>query len=524
MASKIVSLGIENVKRITAVEIVPGDGGCILIGGQNAQGKSSVLDSIQMALGGKSVIPEEPLRKGAESGVIKLELDSLIVERKFLASGTSSLKVSTKDGATYSSPQRILDDLYCRLSFDPLKFLTMKADDQAKTLIELVGIDTTALDAEYKETYEDRTAINRLVKEAEADLARLPAIDGEDSLPSEKPNAEAIVQRLKNAMAIRDSEAADREVGARLIREIDELKERSQRLQSEYESAFDKWATAEKEQVDRNKRLDDAMTERHARELAELQSRHVMEVKAREQAAKDDFAAIQAMKKQDNLDTTSAINKCAELIGQKNETLKEWRETPRCAYEDIDLLQKELENANRDALLWDKVAERKLAQSVLKKRVSQSEAMTADLEEIAGRKRELLANAKYPIKGLAVSEDGTVMFDGVPFSQASRAQQIRTSVAIGLAMNPKLPVLLIRDGSLLDDANLQVVREMADAADAQIWIERVGDHDKCAIIIEDGHVAGVEPVVEEKPVKKTRKKKVVEEAGVGAAVADQELF
>jgi len=520
MASKIVSLQIENFKKVVAVEIIPGADSCVLIGGENAAGKSSCLDAIQAVMAGKSSLPDRPLRSGAESGNIRLELDHLIVERKFLASGTSSLKVSTKEGATYSSPQKILDDLYCKLSFDPLKFLTMRPDDQAKTLIELVGIDTTALDAEYKETYEDRTAINRLVKEAEADVARMPPIDGEDALPDEKPNVEAIVQRLKNAMAIRDAEAADREVGARLVREIDELKERSNRLQSEYDSAFSKWETAEKEQIDRNKKLDDAMTERHARELAELQARHVMEVKAREQAAKEESASIQAMKEQDRLDTTAAINKCAEMIGQKNETLKEWRETPRCAYEDIGQLQTELENANRDSLLWDKVAERKLAQSVLKKRVSQSDAMTADLEDITGRKRELLANAKYPIKGLAVSEDGTVMFDGVPFSQASHAQQIRTSVAIGLAMNPKLPVLLIRDGSLLDDKNLQVVREMADAANAQIWIERVGYRDECAIIIEDGHVAGVKPVVEEKPVKKTRKKKAVADA----ASSDQELF
>jgi len=524
MASKIVSLQIENFKKVVAVEIIPGADSCVLIGGANAAGKSSCLDAIQAVMAGKSSLPDRPLRSGAESGNIRLELDNLIVERKFLASGTSSLKVSTKEGATYSSPQKILDDLYCKLSFDPLKFLTMRPDDQAKTLIELVGIDTTALDAEYKETYEDRTAINRLVKEAEADVARMPPIDGEDALPSEKPNVEAIVQRLKNAMAIRDSEAADREVGARLEREIDELKERSNRLQSEYESAFDKWATAEKEQVDRNKRLDDAMTERHDRELKELQRRHLAEVADREQAAKDDFAAIQTMKRQDNLDTTSAINKCAELIGQKNETLKEWRETPRCAYEDIDLLQKELESANRDALLWDRVAERKLAQSILSKRMSQSNAMTVELDSISLRKRDMLANAKYPIEGLAVSEDGTVMFDGVPFSQASHAQQIRTSVAIGLAMNPKLPVLLIRDGSLLDDKNLQVVREMADAANAQIWIERVGDRDACAIIIEDGHVAGVEPAAaEEKPARKTRKKKAVETV-VDAAPSDQELF
>ena len=107
-----------------------------------------------------------------------------------------------------------------------------------------------------------------------------------------------------------------------------------------------------------------------------------------------------------------------------------------------------------------------------------------------------------------MNEDGTVLFDGVPLSQASRAQQIRTSVAIGIAMNPKLKVLLIRDGSLLDEENMQLVVDMAKQHDAQIWIERVGDKDASAIIIEDGHVRGVEAAAVDsvsKP-KKTRKK------------------
>lgn len=521
MSSKIVSLQIENFKKVVAVEIVPGPESCVLIGGRNASGKTSCLDAIMAAMAGKSALPDKPLRNGTTSGIIRIELDNLVVERKFNESG-STLKVMSKEGATFTSPQRILDDLYCKLSFDPLAFLTMKPADQSAQLMSLVGIDTSELDAEYKETFEERTAMNRLVKEAESDVARIPTISDENDVPAEKPNVEAIVARLKNAMAIRDSETADREVGARLIREIDDLKERSQRLQAEYESAFDKWATAEKEQVDRNKRLDDAMTERHERELKELQRRHLAEVADREQAAKDDFVAIQAMKRQDNLDTTAAINKCAELIGQKNETLKEWRETPRQTYEEIEPLQTALENANRDALLWDKVAEKKLRQSVLTKRKAQSDAMTADLEAILKRKRDMLAKAKYPINGLAVDSECVVMFDGVPFSQASRAQQIRTSVAIGLAMNPKLPVLLIRDGSLLDDEHLAIVREMADTSHAQIWIERVGNKDECAIIIEDGHVAGVEPVVADaKPARKTRKRAT---STAEAETADQNLF
>ena len=72
--------------------------------------------------------------------------------------------------------------------------------------------------------------------------------------------------------------------------------------------------------------------------------------------------------------------------------------------------------------------------------------------------------------------------------QASSAEQTRVAVAIGLALNPELPVVLIRDGSLLDDDSLAEVAKQAAAAGAQVWLERVGKGVECSVIIEDGEV------------------------------------
>jgi len=60
---------------------------------------------------------------------------------------------------------------------------------------------------------------------------------------------------------------------------------------------------------------------------------------------------------------------------------------------------------------------------------------------------------------------------------------------MGLAMNPKLKVLLIRDGSLLDEDNLKLIADMAKEADGQVWIERVGKGEEVSVIIEEGEVA-----------------------------------
>lgn len=84
----------------------------------------------------------------------------------------------------------------------------------------------------------------------------------------------------------------------------------------------------------------------------------------------------------------------------------------------------------------------------------------------------------------------------MPFDQASSAEQLRTSVAIAMAANPKLRVIRVQDGSLLDEEAMRILAEMAQAADYQVWIERVGVSGGVAIVIEDGTVKGAVQVAQ----------------------------
>src|SRR5690606_29737088 len=79
----------------------------------------------------------------------------------------------------------------------------------------------------------------------------------------------------------------------------------------------------------------------------------------------------------------------------------------------------------------------------------QSEALTRAMEDRNEAKAKAIAAASLPVPGLAFG-DGTVTLAGVPFDQASDAEQLRASVAIAMALNPRLRVLRVRDGSLLD--------------------------------------------------------------------------
>ncbi|MCR4294647.1 MAG: AAA family ATPase, partial [Elusimicrobia bacterium] len=170
---KIVRLSTENVKRLSAVHITP-DGSMVVIGGENGAGKTSVLDSIWYALGGKGALPGQPVRKGEKRAKVTLDLGEMIVVRTITPDGGGSLKVTSKEGATFPSPQTMLDKLVGILSFDPLAFARLPAKEQAETLRKLAGLDFAAQDGQRRTLYEQRTEVNRDVSRLDAQLAGLP--------------------------------------------------------------------------------------------------------------------------------------------------------------------------------------------------------------------------------------------------------------------------------------------------------------------------------------------------------------
>ncbi len=117
-----------------------------------------------------------------------------------------------------------------------------------------------------------------------------------------------------------------------------------------------------------------------------------------------------------------------------------------------------------------------------------SEEFTAAMASRHSRRMNAIAAAKMPVDGLGFGE-GEVTYNGLPFAQASGAEQLRVSVAIAMAGNPKLRVLRIKDGSLLDSKSLALLEEMADLNDFQVWIESVDESGTVGIVMEDGAVA-----------------------------------
>ena len=161
MSMKINRLEIENVKRIKAVKLEPAENGLTIIGGNNNQGKTSVLDSIAWALGGDRYRPSQAVREGS---VIPPYLhivmnNGLVVERK---GKNSDLKVTDPSGK--KAGQQLLNEFVNQLALDLPKFMEANGKEKAQILLQIIGVGDrlTQLEQEEKQLYNERLAIGRI--------------------------------------------------------------------------------------------------------------------------------------------------------------------------------------------------------------------------------------------------------------------------------------------------------------------------------------------------------------------------
>lgn len=421
----IIQLTADNVKRLKAVSIKP-DGNMVVLGGRNGQGKSSVLEAIAMAVGGGNEALEQPIHEGAEKAQIVLNLGEIVVKRTFTANGGTNLVIENSEGDRKKSPQAILDELTNKLTFDPLAFTLMKSDAQKSALEKLLGLDFSAEDAERARLYAERTINNRAVDQLRAQVASMPKHEG---VPTEEQSSAELIAELESAQ--------------RHELTIKDLQQTANDANRE--------ALAAEEEVSRISREIDDLTRKLESAKASLKKAEATQADRKSKKA----AAAEALAAAKPVDIAPIKAKIAELDAVN---------------------AKVRANAERAK----KIEEGKAAKA-------KSDDLTAQIDKIDAGKAAKLKATKFPIDKLSVSDSG-VVYDGKPFSQASQADQIRVSVAIAAASNPKLRVMLVKNGSLLDNDSMALLGRLAQEHNLQLWVERVGEDQHSSVVIEDGMI------------------------------------
>jgi hypothetical protein len=112
--------------------------------------------------------------------------------------------------------------------------------------------------------------------------------------------------------------------------------------------------------------------------------------------------------------------------------------------------------------------------------------------EIERRIKEVIAEAKYPVEGLTFDGAKQVLYKGLPFFQASTAEQVKVSMMIGMAGNPSLRFMILREGNDLDRKTLKMVDELAVFYDFQVMIERADLEGFEGVFFEEGEIKRVD--------------------------------
>lgn len=163
---KITRLETENIKRVRAIALAPAVNGLTIIGGDNNQGKTSVLDAIAWALGGERFRPSQAAREGsAVPPHLKVTLSNgIVVERK---GKNSSLTVVDPSGNR--AGQQLLNAFVEQLALDLPRFLQMSDREKADTLLQIIGVgeQLAVLEQKERELYNQRHAIGQIADQKE---------------------------------------------------------------------------------------------------------------------------------------------------------------------------------------------------------------------------------------------------------------------------------------------------------------------------------------------------------------------
>lgn len=216
-----------------------------------------------------------------------------------------------------------------------------------------------------------------------------------------------------------------------------------------------------------------------------------------------EYRAAESMEQQHNADLDALARAAAQIndIADEIERLVKLRGEAEVRHDqasdridnhatlpDITAIQQRIDNAEQEnaAIRANNTARAQWAQKETLR--AEWDELTAKLKDIDQRKADGLANAEMPVDGLSFDEEG-VLYQGVPFSRASGAEQIIVSAAMIIATNPEVRTMVIRNGNVMDEDSLAVLQAMCEDNNFQAFVEFVSDSEDHEFRLVDGELA-----------------------------------
>jgi hypothetical protein len=419
--SKIKTIRVENFKAI-GIQEVNLNGNSIIMVAANDKGKSSLLRGLIDRFQG--VKPSVIVKQGEEKGFNEMELtDGSVIKWKFTEKG-EQFSFTTKEGITQTTGVlKAIGEKYFGKNFNIDAFMTMSSNKQTEKVLEILGVDTSQLDADYKIQYDLRTDVNR-------ELKRLLALD------KKKPEE---VERV----------------------EINEIKKRKQEIVDRNAIAQQKWLLnneARQNSIIEFNKIQDKLKQERDKFIDVY--KHLEKYEGEKIGEFIDFKGMleyhkSLPKPQENKSITS-------LEPLKPESLVEIEEELSKAYSTREYFNNFLIELG-DYDNW--IEENKKAKDTV-------EELNINIASIQEQKTTLVANANLP-KEFSVSEDNEMLYNGFPITkeQLSTSSRYIAALKLGALVIGEVRALHF-DASFLDNISLAEVEKWAEKEGYQLMVER----------------------------------------------------
>lgn len=463
-------LEIQNFMRIEALDI-EANGGSVVISGSNGSGKTSTLDAIWYALHGASArdVPE-PVHNGARRAVIRLDLGEMVVERTWSEKGTTKLTVTAADGSAIRQPQQLLDTLINDYTLDPVAFLSRRPQDQVDDVLAIAGVKPPV------EAVEKITDERHAVLAGESAERYLQRLSGDDTGTFFVRRREAHRTLAQKKASLTDQEKELLAIGG--------PPEGTDRSASSILTEIQRLQTQQEERRRRQQEADDAAREvRHGKEKTDSlkAGRGILAQKIEELKRQLEKSQAELVGMDDRIAKGDAI--VAELAAE--------HAVSAAAVEEVPDTSRELATCRQQLLTVEKenkaLSQRRLvAQQVerldqeAKNAVNEHELLGAILTELRDLRRHLLDGVDLGVQGLEIGA-GELRLNGVPFRQASQAEQIRTAAAVAMRQKPRIRLMRVDDGEHLDSNSRTILIEEAKRHGFQLFMTIVKDVPKLEI-------------------------------------------
>jgi len=453
---KVIGLKVDGMRKLRAVEMKFTNKGLIKIIGQNRAGKTTILESLAVLIGGKKYLKDGAINPEAERITMLGSIGEFEIYREFYEGKAPILKVTGRDGSIIKGEvQQLLSAITNSLTLSPLPFIQLTPLEKVRFLMKLYNLDFTEIDKQLTTLENDRLYIGRKIKEygVLVEPERVLAVDTTDLMNQRK----AITDRNELKRQAFDAEKTKKRQEIDVFNEIQQMRSTLiSRLTATAENLADRIG---------NMKNTDPLNELHRTDQNK-------QVEVLHEIHQTMLAGIAKLPKADP-------SKVFDLFS-----------LPEPLYESVNEIDTSIQMANATNLkadIYQKYVD-KLAEK--NRQLAEYTRLSDEIEAFRDEKVRILAATDTKVEGLEIRFDKEkdelgVYYNNIDTENLSDAENMTLSLKLCSAMMPDLRAVFIDRGESIDIASQQALHTWAIENDMQLIMSVVDDIPKDPLFREE---------------------------------------